>query len=322
MVVKYKLYVVTDTNNKRSRLFTLLTAKEAEAACKNVKKVWEKKLVKWNFHHVYGGWDNDDVPKPTVYKCLYSEFPEEGLPKEEALFKLWQSAYWDRFMPNSLSYHVYVKMPGAGPLLPVHNDGFPQMFWKDVTVPRELVHLAQRQRALAETGRGAGYYSIHRAFSGFLEEYDTIIDTLKSYIPQTIFEHQNKDQEIEAEEKVRIGLRNIQILRAMIQDFARNTMWNIHNYCRRDKDKLGEKGFAWSTNGRYEYKFNDRYLKLGFLEDPMPKAPTEAERNAMQPPWVEEAISMFSKRLRERSPKQCTKALKSHVFSSIPLLLF
>ena len=103
MVVCYKLYVVTDTNNKRSRLFTLLSSKEAEQAKKNVKKVWEKKLVKWNFHHTYGGWAKDDVPKPTEYKCLYSEFPEEGLPKEEALFKLWQAAYWDRWMPDSTS---------------------------------------------------------------------------------------------------------------------------------------------------------------------------------------------------------------------------
>ena len=101
----------------------------------------------------------------------------------------------------------------------------------------------------------------------------------------------------------------------MIQDFARNTEWNIHQYYRRDKDKLGEKGFAWSTNGRYEHKFNDRYLKLGFLEDPVPKAPTEGERNAMHPPWVEEAIQMFSRGMRRMSVKQFTKSFKSHIYS-------
>ena len=225
-------------------------------------------------------------------------------------------------MPDSTSYKVYVKPPGVGPMIPVHNDGFPQMLWRDNNIPRELCNLAQKQRALAKTGAETDYYSVHRAFSSFMDEYDIVIDTLKSYVPQYYFELQTKDEENEVEDKVRIGLRNIQILRAMIQDFARNTMWNIHQYYRRDKDKLGEKGFHWSMHGRYAYKFNDRYLKLGFLEDPMPKAPTEAERDAMQPPWVEEAISMFSNRLRRMSPKQCTKSLKSHVFASIPLLLF
>lgn len=315
------LYKLMWYPNSRGELFLLLTDKSL--TCRRQKNMLREKLIKWKWHYVVGGW-GAVAPDPQPYECNYTNFPKEGLPKDEAIHALLQCVFYRRYCPVKTHFAAYYKLPGIDYIFQPGSDYMPQDLWRVPDQdPNDLM--------LPSTYGHTSYRTIHQTFDMFHKEYDRVFEILHKIIPKHIYEvYEMKDSKgrrvdttgvnIEKQHIVYIAYKNTKILHAMVRDFAQGICYDIHKYFRAEFDRSEKADWFYLNKERHRQKFDDRYIKMAFLETPF-NAPTEEEEEKMNEPWVDDAIRAFRSSLMRNKHRHKEKGYKRIIKDVIELCM-
>ena len=274
---------------ERCELFLLLTDKMT--AGRRAKNRNLANLVLWKWHHIAGGW-RDDEPTPEPFTCPYTQFPAEGLPKEEAVRALLQCVYYRRYTQGK--YGVHYRLPRIDYIFKVGNDYMPQDLWVGDEDPNEF----KLPLTLGQTS----YRTIHRTYDLFRREMDGVFAEVQKVLPKDVYATYVKGQDergklIGKQQVMYIAQKNAAILHAMIRDFAQGIRYDIHSYYRGGFERSERENWWYVNKKRAKEKFDERYVQMAFLEHPF-KAPTEEDEEKMDEKWVDDAIRRFSQTLR------------------------
>ena len=273
------VYKLVHYSSRYATIFTLVSDKVF--TCKRQKNKMKRNLVEWKFHHILGGWGRDD-PEPQLFTCPYTKFPEEGLPKEEAVRKLVQCAFYYRYHGEREHLNVHYKLPTLDLIFECRGGHMPQNLWIDDEDPNDVT--------LPETYGESSDATIQLTYSAFRKEFNKVFEEIERMLPVDYEKGDNiRDKQLDSQSVMYIALRNVEVLHAMIRDFAEGIQYDIHKYNKEAPQRHKEESWWYRERDRAKEKFDRRYVHLKFLEEPF----VAAEEEKMDDPWADEMITAF-----------------------------
>ena len=297
------IYKLVHYSSQYATIFTLVSAKVF--TCKRQSNLLKSKLGEWKFHHVLGGWGSED-PEPKLFTCPYTKFPEEGLPKAEAVRKLVQCAFYYRYHGEREHLNVHYKLPALDLIFECRGGYMPQNLWIDDEDPNDV--------KLPDTYGETSDSTIRLTHAAFRKEFNKVFEEVERMLPVDYEKGEDlREKNLDSQCVMYIALRNVEVLHAMIRDFAEGIQYDIHKYNKEAPQRHKEETWWYRERGRAKERFDQRYIHMKFLDQPF----VAEEEEKMEDPWADEMVSLFRERLKMTEERHGERNFRSTVRSMI-----